>query len=87
MTEPRKQMKEADVEAEEVTEEVVTESSEGAQEQVVEDTEEKAEEQPARPLDEVLGQAEKAYAAYMEAQRQVASAYRMNEEQIAKANS
>jgi hypothetical protein len=36
-------------------------------------------------LDEVMGQAEKAYAAYMEAERHVAMAYHENEMQVAKA--
>ena len=62
MTEPRERAKKANVEAGEV----VMESPEGAQEQVepvVESAEEQPEEQTARPLDEVLGQAERAYAA------------------------
>jgi hypothetical protein len=44
------------------------------------------EERPAmRPLDEVLGQAQKAYAAYMDATREVSRIYRENEIQVAEA--
>ena len=43
------------------------------------------EEPMVKPLDEVMGQAEKAYAAYMEAERQVARIYKSNEVQVANA--
>ena len=46
---------------------------------------EPAEERPSSPLDEVMSQAERAYAAYMDAERQVAKAYHENEVQVAKA--
>jgi len=39
-----------------------------------------AEQPPVRPLDEVLGQAQKAYSAYQEAEREVARMYRRNEQ-------
>ena len=43
------------------------------------------EERPRSTLDEVMTQAERAYAAYMDAERQVAKAYHENEMQVAKA--
>ena len=44
-----------------------------------------SEQQHRGPLDEILSQAEKAYTAYMEAERRVAQAYHENEIQVAKA--
>ena len=52
---------------------------------VVEETPKPVEAEPKSPLDEVMMQAEKAYAAYMDAERQVAKAYHENETQVAKA--
>ena len=69
MANPKEQPKKVSEETEEVVEETV--------EAVPEEVEEVSAEvgaQPSTPLEEVLGQAERAYAAFMEAQRQVASA-------------
>jgi len=70
VTEPRERSKKAVKE----TEEQAVKPVEEVQEQV-EPTRE-AEEKAVSPLDEVLGRAERAYATYMEAQQQVARAYR-----------
>jgi hypothetical protein len=71
MANPRQQTKKVPEEA--IVEEIVVETLEVVQEQV-EQISREVEEPPARPLDEVLGQAEKAYAAYVDAQRFVTKA-------------
>ena len=69
------------LEEEEVVQE--EEAVQEEQEQTEEVVRAEAEQSAVKPLDEVLGQAQKAYAAYMEAEREVARIYRENEQQVA----
>jgi hypothetical protein len=77
---PKGQATKNDREAEEPAVSVAEELQEQVEQSSVQ-----AEESAIKPLDEVLGQAEKAYAAYMEAERQVARIYKENEQQVANA--
>ena len=76
MTNPRAQAKKSEGQADEKpakSEEEVKKQIGGAHAEA---------EQPVKPLDEVLGQAQKAYSAYQEAEREVARMYRRNEQQV-----
>ncbi len=74
MTNPRERTQKTSAQTEEPVLEEPTEQVEGQAQEVVEVPTVEPEEQSASPLDAVMTQAENAYKAYMEAERQVARA-------------